>query len=276
MAKKLILSEEKLAKAIKMYEEGNSLRSIATALGHSRRAITKILKENGVRIRTTKETSRRYTHNFDYFEVIDTQEKAYWLGFIYADGFIESKRKHGEQKVGITLSVKDKKHLEKFKASIQATNPILDYIGGGFDSEAVFSKILLTSQKTVDDLKRHGVTERKTFTLTFPDLKKELVPHFIRGYFDGDGTISVYENGFKFGFSSGSLEFLTSIKNFFSESNAQIRKDKSIYCFTIGGTKKAFKMLHKIYEDANIFLDRKYQLYQSIYEKYGESQGTIR
>ncbi len=275
MAKKLILSEEKLAKAIKMYEEGNSLRSISTALGHSRGAITRILKENGVSMRTTKETSRRYTHNFDYFEVIDTQEKAYWLGFIYADGFIESKRKHGEQKVGISLSVKDKNHLEKFKTSIQATNPILDYTGGGFDSEAVFSKILLTSQKTVDDLKRHGVMENKTFILTFPDLEKELVPHFIRGYFDGDGTISVYENAFKFGFS-GNLEFLTSIKKFFPESKAQIKKDKNIYCFRIGGTKKAFKMLHKIYEDANIFLDRKYQLYQLAYEKYGESQGTIR
>lgn len=272
MAKKLILSEEKLAKAIRMYEEGNSLRSISTALGHSRGAITKILKENDVSMRTTKETSRRYTHNFDYFEVIDTQEKAYWLGFIYADGFIESKRKHGEQKVGITLSVKDKSHLEKFKVSIQATNPILDYTGGGFDPEAVFSKILLTSQKTVDDLKRHGVMEHKTFTLTFPDLEKELVPHFIRGYFDGDGTISVYENTFKFGFS-GNLEFLTSIKNFFPESKAQIEKDKNIYCFRIGGTKKAFKMLHKIYEDANIFLDRKHQLYQLTYKKYGESQG---
>ena len=275
MAKKLILSEEKLAKAIKMYEEGNSLRSISTTLGHSRGAITKILKENNVSIRTTKETSRRYTHNFDYFEVIDTQEKAYWLGFIYADGFIESKRKHGEQKVGITLSVKDKNHLEKFKASIQATNPILDYTGGGFDPEAVFSKILLTSQKTVDDLKRHGVIENKTFILTFPDLEKELVPHFIRGYFDGDGTISIYEDAFKFGFS-GNLEFLTSVKNFFPESKAQIEKDKNIYCFRIGGTKKAFKMLHTIYEDANIFLDRKHQLYQLAYKKYGESQGTIR
>lgn len=270
MAKKLVLSQEKLDKAIKMYEEGNSLRKISETLGHSRGPITRILKENGVEMRTTKETSRKYTHRFDYFDVIDTQEKAYWLGFIYADGFIESKREHGEQKVGITLSAKDKTHLEKFKKAIGATNPILDYVGGGFNSESVFSKILLTSQKTVDDLKRHGVMEQKTFKITFPELEDVLIPHFIRGYFDGDGTISVYDHGFKFGFS-GNFTFLTSIKSFFCESNADILEDKDIYCFKVGGTVKAFNMLHKIYEDSTIFLDRKYELYRIVHEKYSEN-----
>lgn len=272
MAKKLILSKEELNKALQMYEEGKSLREVSEHLGYSRGAITKILKENGVVIRSTKETSRMYTHNFRYFNEIDTEEKAYWLGFIYADGFIESKRKHGEQKMGITLSSKDKAHLEKFKSSIGATNPILDYVGSGFGPTSVFSKILLTSQDTVEDLKKHGVVEQKTFKTTFPKIEEELIPHFIRGYFDGDGTISVYEDSFKFGFS-GSLDFLTSIKSFFSESEAKVLQDKNIYCFKIGGTHKACSMLHTIYKDASIFLDRKYSLYQIVYEKYGESQG---
>lgn len=271
MPKKYVPTKDELNFIIKEYcENKKSLKDISDKIHRSKSTISNILKENNITIRSTKETSRKYTHNFDFFEEINTEEKAYWLGFIYADGFIETKRQYGEQKFGITLAIKDKDHLEKFKASINATNPILEYKGSGYNKEGFFCKILLTSQKTVDDLKKYGVVENKTLSLKFPqNLRQDLIMHFIRGYFDGDGHITIANTQFHFGFS-GTENMLMNIKNNFN-SQADILKDKNIYSFKIGGTIKALKELNKIYENANIYLERKYNAYKIIYKKYSEN-----
>ena len=271
MPSKLIFSEEKTNEIINLYNDNVSLINIGKKFHHSRETIKKLLESNNIIIRTTKETSRKYIHDFNYFENIDSEHKAYWLGFIYADGFIESKRQYGSQKFGITLSIKDKDHLYKFKEDIQATNPILDYVGSGYNKNGYFSKILLSSQKTVDDLKKHGVLENKTFILKFPNIPNHLYKHFIRGYLDGDGYISVNDNICYFGFT-GSYDMLMEIKKFFN-SSGNIQKDKTVYSFKMGGTKKTIYELSKIYNDSSIYLDRKYEKYKIALEKFGESQG---
>jgi len=270
MPKKLVLQEKELSELISLYKNGNSIRVISKELNHSRKTLSRILVENGVPIRNTSETSRMYSHDFDYFKNIDSEKKAYWLGFFYADGFVESKRPHGAQKFGITLSSKDSDHLAKFKSDIKSTNPILEYKGSGYNKDGYFSRILMTSQTTVNDLKRHGVVEQKTFKLDFPVIEKSLVRHFIRGYFDGDGYISVSKKSFVFGFS-GREEFLLKIKEFFETSKANVLSDKSIYSFKIGGTLAAANQLDKIYKDATVFLDRKFEKYKIVYNKYSES-----
>ena len=271
MPAKKIFSQQEKEYIIKSYKEGKSLRTLSTELGYARKTLSNLLKESEIIIRDNTKNSRKYYHNEDFFEVIDTEEKAYWLGFIYADGFIQSKIENRSQQVGITLSIVDKNHLVKFKESLEATNPIFDYVGSGYNEDGVFSRILLTSQKTVDDLKRHGVHEQKTYDLTFPDfLRKDLVHHFVRGYFDGDGSInyqirySCEYKSYQIGFT-GSLDVIQGINKFFGKNNKPHKKGNA-YQINYAGTNQVHRLIDIMYHDATIYLDRKYEKVQEFIE----------
>ena len=262
-------------KRFKDYNNGTSLRQLEKKYGYCRRIISNILKENNITIRDNTLNSRKYTHNENFFEVIDTEEKAYWLGFIYADGFIESKRINSNQKFGITLNSIDHNHLEKFKKSIEATNPINIYKGSGYNKDSNFSRILLTSQKTVNDLINKGCLEHKTHLLEFPTIEQvpeELMRHFIRGYFDGDGSLNFYsttKRQYKIGFV-GTKNFLTGIMNHFNKNLKMSTKDDITFQLNIGGNKQVINIMNYLYKDAHVYLDRKYKKYLEML-KYNES-----
>lgn len=276
MPKKMVLSDNQIKEIIALYESGATLRQLEKDLSISRKILSRILKENQIHIKDNTINSRRYFHNEDFFEVIDTEEKAYWLGFIYADGFIESKRSHGAQKVGITLSSIDHSHLEKFKESIEATNPVLQYKGSGYNSEGTFSKILLTSDKTVNDLKQLGVVENKTYNLEFPTfIKEDLLHHFVRGYFDGDGSINYYTTptGYKkyqIGFT-GSFKMIQGLNKFFSKE-CSIRQKGNAYQVNFGGVNEVHKIINIMYKDATIYLDRKYEKVDSFIKNMAKAR----
>lgn len=275
MAKKVIFSQERLKELISKYNNGISLRKLELDFKVSRRTLSNMLKENNVLIKDNTVNSRKYNHNEDYFKTIDTEHKAYWLGFMYADGFIESKRQHGNQKFGITLSSIDIKHLEKFRNDLQSNNPIKIYKGGGFNSNSEFSKILLTSQKTVNDLIAQGCVEQKTFKLKFPteeQVPKELVHHFIRGYFDGDGSLSYYmttRRCYKASFV-GTYDFIISTMNHLNKNLKLHTKEGTTYQLSIGGNLQVKYLMNYLYNNATIYLDRKYEKYIDLL-KYSES-----
>lgn len=265
MPKKLILSDEELAKVINLYQSGVSIREISKIVNHDRRALAKILKENNILIRDNSINSRKYEHDYSFFESIDSEVKAYWLGFIYADGFIESKRSNGNQKLGITLSKVDKKHLFKFKENISATNPVFDYRGSGYVEDKMFSKILLTSQKTVDDIRDKGVLENKTHILEFPteaQVPQHLISHFMRGYFDGDGSLSYYFIGKEKRYYEmniiGTESFLNAYQTVLGKSLKLGSKDDITFQLHIGGNQQLRKLTKFLYKDATVYLDRKY------------------
>ena len=81
-----------------------------------RDTLSNFLKSENITIRKSNITSRKYSCDENYFECIDNEEKAYWLGFIYADGYITSKRAHGSQNFGVSLAIKDKKTFRKIKS----------------------------------------------------------------------------------------------------------------------------------------------------------------
>lgn len=92
------LSQEEIKNIIYDYKNNNvSLRELEKKYHHGRRNLSRLLEELGVK--TTKGNHyRKYFHNEDFFEVIDTEEKAYWLGFMFADGYILSKREVKEER----------------------------------------------------------------------------------------------------------------------------------------------------------------------------------
>lgn len=264
---KLHLSEVDQLRLVEDYRTGTSLRKLEQEYGHCRRVLSNILKEFGVGIRDNTENSRKFHHNEDFFEVIDTEPKAYWLGFLYADGFLD-KQNH----IGITLNSKDARHLEKFKSSLSATNPIHLYVSSGYADKSEFARILLKSKKMKQDLINKGMLEQKTLILEFPtQVPSDLIKHFIRGYLDGDGAISCYElkNAYAIGFT-GTLSVIEGIRDFFNGAWS-IRPNKNAFQMNIGGNKQVLRILHHLYDEATVFLDRKHDKFIELHSKYSES-----
>ena len=265
------LSEETRNNLIEDYKNNLSIRQLSDKYGVCRKSISNFLSECGEK---TQERNhyRKYFHKEDYFSIINTEEKAYWLGFMYADGYIINHDElYGQDKVGITLSSVDINHLEKFKISIQATNPITDVSRGN----SKLSRILLTSQKTANDLINAGCVKNKTFLLQFPteqQVPNKLLHHFIRGYFDGDGSISSYMKGNYLDYHInivGPYDFIIKLYHIYSIGGyfKDKRKENSWY-FSINGNQQIIMFYHWLYDDATIFLQRKYDKFQELINKY--------
>ena len=188
------LNKDKIArneKIIQLYKDGLSFNKIAKQmnLGHTtiEYIIHRYIDLNPIQYsiiidnKTNLIRHRKYDFNTNYFNKIDSEEKAYWLGFLYADGCIT----HGECK--LELSAIDKLHLEKFKQALNCNDKELRYRKEKNSYILYFNSVAL-----VQDLIRLGCMPRKTFLLTFPtyeQVPKTLIHHFMRGYFDGDGCI---------------------------------------------------------------------------------------
>lgn len=201
--------------------------------------------------------------------MIDTEEKAYWLGFIYADGYIiNSIKGKTSDAFGITLQEKDKGHLEKFKKSINSNHPILTYVSA-FNTK--ISRIIIYEQNLINDLIKNGVFRNKSLILKFPSydiVPKDLIFHFMRGYFDGDGSFKKHgDEGYDFSVL-GTYEFLIEFKNIMGIPNKikHAKKDSTTnnYEIVFGGMKKVKVFAKKLYENSTIYLDRKYERYIEI------------
>ena len=121
-----------------------------------------------------------YTLDSNFFETINTERKAYWLGFIQADGAIDGPR---ENQLRIKIQKSDRVLLERFAKDIGYNGPIIEKLN--------YCKINITSKKLTDDLKKLGIVRNKTFKtsyLSFPNLQG----HYFRGLFDGDGCACYY------------------------------------------------------------------------------------
>ena len=186
---KMTISEEKI---IEIYNNEYLLGVSTVKLGEKYNVcpsyFSRWFHKLGLKMRSNKENSRKYEINHSYFETIDTEEKAYWLGFIYADGYVYVNK--SQKGMGIAISVTDYNHLVKFNNDIKSSYPIKTYMqSDGFGKNTEYCRTLITSEKIYDNLITHGVLEHKTNILKPPNLDKNLIRHFIRGYFDGDGSV---------------------------------------------------------------------------------------
>jgi hypothetical protein len=237
---------------------------------------------------------RLYTLNENYFENIDTEDKAYWLGFIYADGFI-TKRKlgFGQNILGITLH--EKEPLEKFCIDIGTNKPVKEYktVSKYAPKGSTEYKIAIISNKIVSDIEKWGVVERKTFELSsIPDISKELIPHFVRGYFDGDGSVFLHKSRGGYGGTKmyyynilgiticGTFNFLNSIKEellFLNEESKCLYKEKrnvkDVWSLKLLSNKRCREFYEYIYPDTTVnFLKRKRDVFENYFKLYTEGK----
>lgn len=277
----------KHADIIKMYVDGNSMDKIAELVGCSARNIINILAKNNIQSRSHSKAGQKYEINEDFFESIDTEEKAYFLGMLYADGCVSSTR----TSVSLALKESDKEIVERLNRLIYPIKDVYYMKRHGREHEDLqksFGKfkfkdkyegryaVIITNKKIKEDLIKLGCVPAKSLILTFPNynqVPEHLIHHFIRGYFDGDGCISLDKNKGRYSFSLvGTLQFLTDVQEELVNNN-DINYTK-FYChknsitttrtLTYAGINNVLKIRSYLYKDATIFMQRKYKKFFSI------------
>lgn len=242
-------------------------------------------------------SKRKYNIDDNYFEKIDTEQKAYILGLMYADGCVYSDNNQSKW-AKIDLKSDDKYILEQIAKEMNNECPIRTHI---YDRKEYFShqdktyefvhnmsRLQMRSDKIVNDLIKLGCQPRKTFEIKFPSndiVPEKLLSHFVRGYFDGDGSISYSERKstskirdkylhFSITFT-GTYDFVSSIKNylncnvtrFIGDIRSRWDNGKNNYTLSIDGNNVIKKILDWMYKDSTIFLNRKYEKYLILKEE---------
>lgn len=207
-AKKKI-SEELFRKLY--YEENKTLAEIGRMFSVSKVAVSKIADTLGIKRRTPIQArdlsielgrpSLKYKKiNSNFFSNWNPQ-MAYVLGFIYADGCMFVKKHSWGDLWGVSIGQKDKEHLDKIKMLLQAEQPIIK-------SNKGLHLISICHKQIGADLRKFGLTPNKSLTINFPEVPDDCIRHFIRGVFDGDGSISTG----RFRIGTGSKYFAEKLK----------------------------------------------------------------
>ena len=266
-----LLLENKIDEMIELYNNRYSYQKIADKYNCSKSHVMKLL--NGKVIsRNNHEKGKTKECDENYFDCIDSEDKAYWLGFIFGDGFIYDE-KPGEHSgiLCISLSSEDEEHLYKFKEAISSSHTIHTYDNSKGYSNGKLSRIKINSSHMVNSLKKYGMIANKTNIIGEPkNINEEFYIPFVRGFFDADGSIMLWED-------KGSMYWAVSfcktpqLLNFIERILSykwiwSQRKDSNNQCMTITLNKKieTVDFLNKLYANASIYLDRKYERYLEV------------
>ncbi len=188
MSKK-IYSDKQIISFHKQYlEEQISIATFSKNKNLSYYSLWKGFKRLNLKIIPNEFAKRKFPVNDNYFEIIDTEEKAYILGFIYADGCNHEKA----HRLEISLAKKDEDILIKISKILLNGNVNIKEYKTKLNRQNKIG-LYIVSQKICNDLSVLGCVPKKTFILKFPILPSNLLHHFIRGYFDGDGMLAIYE-----------------------------------------------------------------------------------
>ena len=201
----LTQSESKtLPQWVEFFDSQYTKNQIYSFCYHNKKRIKKISKEEKSQIQS--QNARKYNINQDYFKTW-THNMAYILGLWFADGCI-----YGNKMFDITLHKKDKYILKKIAEELKYEGPLYDYV----DRQAV--RINFSCKVIYDDIIKLGGTERKSLTLNFPEIPKEYLSDFIRGYFDGDGCVmNLKNNRLNSAFTCGNRKFLEDLLKILKE-----------------------------------------------------------
>lgn len=167
---------------IESYESGSSLAGIARQYGVTPQTVHNYISD-AVEMRTYTEASRKYELDESYFDVIDTKEKAYWLGALYSRGCLFNSSL--DKGINLTVKTDEKEHLIKFRDAIFQSEKPLDE-----NREDGMLCLRITSRPLYEKLIEIGLNMKKTQTSYFPknlDLPK--MKSFILGYYEGKGGL---------------------------------------------------------------------------------------
>lgn len=231
----------------KRYTKGLPIEEIAKQANCGCSTITKWVRIHGLRRRRGDLLLCE-----SYFSVVDTPEKSYWLGFLAADGSVSDSP--GKRLLSVGLARKDAVHLERLKTVLNSDKRLY------FSEKDV--RLQVCSKRLVVDLIKHGVVPRKSLILRPPPINIEFISHWIRGYFDGDGSVYVDKLGNLRGDVVGTNSVVRFIKTHCDVFTGPTKKGN---CWEIrfSGNKKANKLATYLYNSATIYLARKRNIFDA-------------
>ena len=284
--KPILISDEEL---IELYKSGKSLMEVSRIATGSKGAmiVRQRLKELGIdtsyksNIGKYREKMSKYFHKYSLnehvFDVIDSEEKAYWLGFLMADGYNHESR----SAICLRLQAEDEEILKKFRFFLKSDAPIYSYKRRTPKNHLLreYKEVRVNSIYLSKQLAKLGCVQGKTYTLDFPaSVPQYLVNHFLRGYFDGDGCLCIKKRKDRKSSTSKSYQFtLTGRKEFLEVANKYLVQEAGINSLSIkklpdnfakslhyGGHYVVKKIMDYLYKDATIYLKRKHDKYLSM------------
>jgi hypothetical protein len=229
-------------------------KDIINKWGISERHYKNIILKKGGKL---KESIKYYSFNEDYFEKIDTEDKAYFLGFIVADGCINNKT--------LNISQKEPGILYDFKNYINFEGKVLK------SKNRNIHTVNLYSEKIILDLYKLGIYNNKTMIVKYPEIPKHLEHHFMRGLFDGDGCISIHKKkeGSRDTSDRGQVNICSGSRDFIEEYVERLNKYCGITKNKIRCPKGTYNVIDWasfndierfydfFYKDATVYLKRK-------------------
>jgi transcriptional regulator with XRE-family HTH domain len=241
---------------VKLNSEGYTQKEMAKKLNVCRTTVQRALKKLHL---STPNYHNALKFDNTVFDCIDSEEKAYWLGFLYADGNVSSTINNVE----LSLSAADADHLEKYRKFLKNESPIKISNVTCNGKNYLRCRLSVSNKHFKKQLISLGCTPNKSLNLIFPKgifKEDDLKYHFIRGYVDGDGCISFTSSGRLNLQIIGTKEFLHAIKEVFPEFS-KLMQDKrwknNTYCMSCN-CNNADKVITKLYKNSNIYLQRKY------------------
>ena len=242
-----------------------SYADIAKELGFTERQIRGRINNMGL--------SKIRKFNKKYFNSIDAAEKAYWLGFIYADGYIICNPLLANYEFGIELKSTDDYLLKQLSENLGGVHS-LEYKHNckrfnGYEYETDSCRLRVYSKDICNDLISNGVVPNKTLQSIYPQCNK-FFQDFVRGFLDGDGCIYIdKKNHIGVSFTNANKDFLeyinTQIKNIMSITGSIYKENDKKYKLMYYRQNDVKRLLDWVYTNKTICLNRKYDIYTSYY-----------
>lgn len=260
-----------IEKFIDLYNQGLNISQIAEEFGCSRSNVSQCLRRKGIVLtrdysKTRRSRLNRYTIDEDYFEFIDTEGKAYFLGLMYSDGSVAKNQFY--------IKLKDEDVIQQFKQELKTEAPIrrIETYQDAYILE-------VSCQKLCNHLIHQGCVPNKTRVIQVPQLREDLYRHFIRGFFDGDGCLKLNDKIYhcSFDLTSASLPFLEQLRPLITakaKTNGGIQKETNynVWHLRYGGH-QVVQIMDWLYENSHFYMKRKYDKYQILkqYQVRGKS-----
>jgi len=261
MPSKILFNEEDKSTIIYEYSVNkSSLHKVAGMFGTYASVILSNLRAWKIPTRNLSESKQVYELTHNIFEEIDSSEKAYWVGFLAADGCVtESNR------VSIGLAQKDAERVESFKKFVGSTHPLIITAKNKKHFGVRWSA---RSDKMVSDLSKYGIVSNKTFTITFGEgIPEKYLSSYLLGFFDGDGCIFINKNRYPRIVFVGSYAAMDQLNNHVANALnvspkkiVKINRGSSVGQLTYSRTNEVKALIKYMYADCRTFMLRKKEL----------------
>lgn len=264
---------------LNMYADSRTgIETINKLTGIPIRYIYKILNNHKIPIKQCSTINRKYTLNENYFGNIDSHEKAYWLGWMASDGSIS------HNNVCLQIQISDIEVLENLKKSVGFNGPISirkqageKIVCGRLCNIQDACRISFYSNKMMNSLIKHGLDNNKSYSLIFPDtISEELLPSFVRGYWEGDGSLNKSKRSHN-AIIVSTENFCNKLKSIIIEKlkvNVIIQKAPkchSTFLLSVCGSYQCLRFLNWIYSTDGYVLKRKYNQYLNMYHTLNDN-----